>query len=108
MRAPAPRTPLQEVAWPPGLRARTRSHWRAERTQHLHHEYCLVILLERSAQLADQRAEHIVVAAEHLRAHAVRHHLEARREVQPVDEVLDGRDELRVERIETDLDADIH
>src|SRR5689334_7630258 len=81
---------------------------RRERAEHLHHEHELAVLLERRLDLALEQAHDVGVLAEDLRAHAAGRDLHAWIGVDALDERLDGRDVVRVERIQADLDADVH
>src|SRR4029077_6218697 len=83
-----------------------------QRPEPLHHEYALVRFLrqalERRTQLPSQRFHHLLVRSEHLRTQAVGHYLEVRVLVEPREEFADLRNEIALERIQADLDPDVH
>src|SRR5580704_18508815 len=83
-----------------------------QRSEHLYHEYGLLPLssqaIEAGAQFARQGRHHFLEAAEHLRAHAVGHDAQLRVAVQPPEELADHRRVLCAQRVEADLDADVH
>src|SRR4029077_4501472 len=104
--------PVRYAARQPGPGVCVCMSGRRQRPQHLHHEHGLVRsflqTLERCAQLPSQCLHDLLVRSEHLRAQAVRHHLQARVIVQARDERADRRNEVAAQRIQADHDPDVH
>src|SRR5882672_3321118 len=79
-----------------------------EWSQYLHHEHGLALPLERPPAFRSEHREYLPVFPEHLRAHAVGDDLEARMGVQALDEIRDRRNVVFRERVQADLDSDVH
>src|SRR5512138_219599 len=76
--------------------------------KNLHHEDFPSKLAERLRRFFREYLEHPMMLARDLRAHRVRRHFELRIGIQAVDERLDRRDVIRIERIEADLNCSMH
>src|SRR5262245_39546491 len=77
-------------------------------SEHLHHEHLAPLLAEADGRLLAQDLEQTRMLTRDLSAHGVGRDLQLGIRVEPIDEALDGRDVVGVERIQADLDSCTH